>query len=274
MLQFTVHGLSATQRIFSTGAIDHKWYRNHGTSSGEDDLGDLGPRNDQEISDRTTYALRPIHIRFASREIKDVFLALHYMGLGLAQFHIVKPNTSSSNETQTAEESPKIIERLTSEYAIVPLIPFTIPSMISSPTLITENPWSSSPPPPEFEDLPTSTSQPPQAEEEDIYSRTNTIPNQLLLATNARTHLQTQLSLGETTITLREKRRVIILEFEFVEHHSTITSELVGEEHAASRKLTTSRAILKDFRQATLSGASHDMLHSVVGAMRNWRAIP
>lgn len=272
MLQFTIHGLSATRRIFSTGIIDHKWYQNHGTSFGEDELGDLGPRNDQEKTDRTTYALRPIHIRFASREIKDVFLALHSMGLGLAQFHIVKKNiNNSSSETET--EAPRIIERLTSEYAIVPLIPFTIPSTIVDSAPIPENPWSSSPSIPVNETLPSSTFTQPQAEEEDIYSRTNTIPNQLLLATEAKNHLQTQLSLGETTITLREQRRVIILEFEFVED-STMTNTTTSEEHGTSRTLATRRAILKDFRQATLSGASHDMLHSVVGAMRNWRAIP
>ncbi|GIZ39465.1 hypothetical protein CKM354_000284700 [Cercospora kikuchii] len=274
MLQFTIHGLSATRRIFSTGAIDHKWYRIHGTSSGEDELGDLGPRNDQATKDRTTYVLRPIHIRFASRELKDVFLTLHSMGLGLAQFHIVKPNNSSSNETET-EDTPRVIERLTSEYAIVPLIPFTIPSTIDATMPITANPWSSSPAPADLEASPTSISPqlPPTEEEEDIYSRTNTIPNQLLLAIDASTHLQTQLSLGETTITLREQRRVIILEFEFVEDSAT-TNDYTLEEHATLREPTTRRAILRDFRQATLSGASHDMLHSVVGAMRNWRAMP
>ncbi|PIB00810.1 hypothetical protein CB0940_01532 [Cercospora beticola] len=271
MLQFTIHGLSATRRIFSTGDIDHKWYRNHDTSSGEDELGDLGPRNDQEPSNRTTYVLRPIHIRFASRELKDIFLVLHSMGLGLAQFHIVKPNNSSSIDTET--EPPKVIERLTSEYAIVPLIPFTIPSTTDSTIPITENPWSSSPPHRDIEDPPLSTSpQAPQVEE-DIYSRTNTIPNQLLLAADAKIHLQIQLSIGDTTITLREQRRVIILEFEFVEDFA-VTNHHTSEQHANSRNLSTRRAILKDFRQATLSGASHDMLHSVVGAMRNWRAMP
>ncbi|KAF2212439.1 hypothetical protein CERZMDRAFT_84777 [Cercospora zeae-maydis SCOH1-5] len=276
MLQLTLHGLSATRRIFSTGTIDHKWYQSHHTSPPEEDeLGDLGPRNDligkSEVPmNRTTYILRPLDIRFAVREIKDIFLALHSLGLGLARFHMVKQtNSVSTNEIDTTTE------QLTSEYAIVPLIPFTIPSTID-PTMSTpENPWmnesshrqnSSSSSSSSSSTVPTRTSK------ENIYAHTNTLPLQLLLLSEeAIQHLQTQLSLGETTITIREKRRVIILDFE-MEESPTTRSGLTAEWNTSQR--TTKRALLKDFRQAMLSEASHEMLHSVVGAMRNWRAIP
>ncbi|KAM3415718.1 hypothetical protein BST61_g9232 [Cercospora zeina] len=297
MLQLTLHGLSATRRIFSTGAIDHKWYQQHHTSSPpEDELGDLGPRNDQigtretpQTNRKTTYILRPLDIRFAFREIRDIFLALHSLGLGLARFHIIKqtnPSISTSTSTSNENDTTTTTEQLTSEYAIVPLKPFLIPSPIT-PKSPPQNPWiddesrhhpqtSSS----SDEIVPTQASKEgeEEEEEEDIYTHTNTLPLQLLLSEAATQHLQTQLSLvegGETTttktITIREQRRVIILELEIEEYSSSSTT--------TTTTTTTKRAAaarLKDFRQAMLSSeASHDMLHSVVGAMRNWRrAIP
>ena len=205
MLQFTIHGLQATAQIISNGKVDWKWCH----QSEHDDIGDLGPRNDVS-SEMKEYALRPVDVRFAERNVKDVFLALHTMGLGLARLVIL--------ESGEGTERP---EKQTSEYAIVPL------------RSISTNPWAA-------EDV-TSTG---------IYSEVDTLQKQLELSDEANERMQKQLADGERTITIRERRRVLVLEFD------------------------SGGTRMVDFRQAAMSESSHDMLHSVIGAMRNWRAVP
>lgn len=223
MLQFTLHGVSATRQIFSSGSISSKW---HHQDSHNDLKAGLGPRN--KTDERNTYILRPVDIRFAERNVKAVFLALHSMGLGLARFVVVTSPTSPTSSSSPAEQQQA--EKMTSEYAIVPLRSIT-----------STNPWAA------VENLRLEDQ---GGNDDSIYSNVDTLQKQLELSDAADQHMQRQLLDGERMVTIREKRRVLVLEFD------------------------PSGTRLVDFRQAAMSEASHDMLHSVVGAMRNWRALP
>ncbi|KAI5370771.1 hypothetical protein Slin14017_G016500 [Septoria linicola] len=225
MLQFTLHGLSATRQIFSSGFISSQW---HHQDSHDDLKNGLGPRN--KTDDQNSYILRPVDIRFAERNVKAVFLALHSMGLGLARF-VVVTSPASSDPSSSAAEEQQPEEKMTSEYAIVPL-----------QSIASTNPWAA------IESLRLEDQR--DNDDDNIYSNVDTLQKQLELSDAADQHLQKQLLDGERTVTIREKRRVLVLEFD------------------------PSGTRLVDFRQAAMSEASHDMLHSVVGAMRNWRALP
>lgn len=196
MLNGTLHGKEATQRLLKQGPP----------------LEDIGPSEEHqaagpwskasvdipEANPTQAYVLRPIGNWVFNRGwyLKDIILALHSMGLGLARFCITDKTCPEGGEGRV---------KLTSEFAIVSLD--------------------------SHDEVQGCSSDKEGSVFQDSYTEVNSLAKQFGLSGKARESLILHLAAGERTVILREGHRKLVLEFDPKGRHrlSSMRQEFTGE---------------------------------------------